>query len=60
MEWREVVNQLMLTPAEPDEVWTLDIDGEIAYANVNGKGHEDALVPLSITDEQWSEQIWYI
>lgn len=60
LEWREAVNEFYVIPAEDDGLQTITIGEQIAYADVDGDGHDDALVPLQISDGNWFEQIWYI
>ena len=60
LEWREAITEQHLTPARAPGPFQYAIAETIAYADVDGDGHDDALVGLEITEEQWFEQIWYI
>lgn len=60
LEWREAVAGEYLTPAEGHETFEVTIAEQIAFADVTGDGHEEALVGLEITEQQWFEQIYYI
>lgn len=61
LEWTEWVNEQIFVPAVgfEDEHW-FHLGEEIVYEDVNGDGHEDALVPIGQTEERWMERIWYI
>lgn len=60
LEWREAVSEQYLTPAAEPGPIQYAVAETIAYADVDGDGHEDALAGLEITDGQGFEQIWYI
>lgn len=60
LEWTEWVNEVILTPSEGAEGYQFEVGEEVHYADVNGDGHDDAMVSLGQTDERWVEEIWYI
>lgn len=60
LEWREAVSEQYVTPAEEPGPIQYAVAEPLAYADVDGDGHEDALAGLEITDGQGFEQIWYI
>lgn len=60
LEWTDWVNEVVLVPAEGIEGYTFEVREDIVYADVNGDGHQDALVALGQTEERWFEDIWYI
>lgn len=60
LEWTEWVNEVVLTPAEGADGYLFEVGEEVHYADVNGDGHDDAMVSLGQTEERWMEEIWYI
>lgn len=60
LEWTEWVNEVVVTPSEGVDHYQFEVGEEIHYADVNGDGHEDAMVSLGQTEERWLEEIWYI
>ncbi|MGO1583945.1 MAG: hypothetical protein ACTHXO_12070 [Actinomycetaceae bacterium] len=60
LEWRQAWTGTTVVPVDGDGLRQYVVGEQVAHADVDGDGHEDALVPLEIHDGNGFEQTWYI
>ncbi|MGC5629667.1 hypothetical protein ACPYO6_15640 [Georgenia sp. Z1344] len=58
--WRQALTGESVVPAEGDGLRQFTVSDAVAYADVDGDGHEDAAASLQVLDGNAYEETWYV